>query len=64
MRSFEIEVILVKHFLKLELYFGHTLNDVLNLSVRFIKLSRFCTLQIKCSLHRHLALKCLAAMNV
>ena len=50
MRSFEIEVILVKHLFKSDLYFAHISRCFKH---RFIKTNQFCTLPIKCSLHRH-----------
>ena len=62
MRSFAIEVIFVNHLFKSCLYLV-TFNDALNM-VRFIKSNRFCTSQIKCSLHRHLTQKCFAALSV
>ena len=41
-----------------------TFNDILNISVRFIKSNRFCTSPIKFSLHRHFTQTYLAAMCV
>ena len=53
MRSFEIEDIFVKYFL-IQTCILVIFNDVLTISVRFIKSSRFCNETIKCSLLRHM----------
>ena len=51
---FEIEIIVVKYFLNFTFIYA-TVNNVLTISVRFIKLNRLlCSSPIKCSLHRHL----------
>ena len=63
MRSFEIEVILLKNILN-QTCILVTFNDVLTTSVRFNKSNRFCTFSRQSFGHRHLMLKCLAAIRV
>ena len=45
-----MEVIFVEHLKNLICSLA-SFNDVLHISVRFVKSIRFCTLSIKCSLH-------------